>query len=184
MDERKKDRMQLLVRRVFLVIVDAIILNASVALALVMRFNISIAAIEPQYVHSFLVNIIPYTLVSLVIFWAFKLYHSLWQYASIAEVYKIVEACFVVEVAHVTFTLLTDTMLPRSVYFNTLVFLIVAESASRFMYRMIRTVLNRKRQIGEYTRIMLIGRGRCIRRMKLPKAPRLSVRRPSEGRSG
>lgn len=159
MDERKKDRMQLLVRRVFLVIVDAIILNASVALALVMRFNISIAAIEPQYVHSFLVNIIPYTLVSLVIFWAFKLYHSLWQYASIAEVYKIVEACFVVEVAHVTFTLLTDTMLPRSVYFNTLVFLIVAESASRFMYRMIRTVLNRKRQIGEYTRIMLIGAG-------------------------
>ena len=159
MDERKKDRMQLLVRRFFLIIVDAIILNASVALALVMRFNISIAAIEPQYVHSFLVNIIPYTLVSLVIFWAFKLYHSLWQYASIAEVYKIVEACFVVEVVHVTFTLLTDTMLPRSVYFNTLVFLIVAESASRFMYRMIRTVLNRKRQIGEYTRIMLIGAG-------------------------
>ena len=159
MDERKKDRMQLLVRRFFLIIVDAIILNASVGLALIMRFNISIAAIEPQYVHSFLVNIIPYTLVSLVIFWAFKLYHSLWQYASIAEVYKIVEACFVVEVVHVTFTLLTDTMLPRSVYFNTLVFLIVAESASRFMYRMIRTVLNRKRQIGEYTRIMLIGAG-------------------------
>lgn len=159
MDERKKDRMQLLVRRVFLVIVDAIILNASVGLALVMRFNISISAIEPQYVHSFLTNIIPYTLVSLVIFWAFKLYHSLWQYASIAEVYKIVEACFVVELAHITFTLLTDTMLPRSVYFNTLVFLIVAESASRFMYRMIRTVLNRKRQIGEYTRIMLIGAG-------------------------
>lgn len=159
MDERKKDRMQLLVRRVFLVIVDAIILNASVGLALVMRFNISISAIEPQYVHSFLTNIIPYTLVSLVIFWAFKLYHSLWQYASIAEVYKIAEACFVVELAHITFTLLTDTMLPRSVYFNTLVFLIVAESASRFMYRMIRTVLNRKRQIGEYTRIMLIGAG-------------------------
>lgn len=159
MDERKKDRMQLLVRRLFLVIVDAIILNASVGLALVMRFNISISAIEPQYVHSFLTNIIPYTLVSLVIFWAFKLYHSLWQYASIAEVYKIAEACFVVELAHITFTLLTDTMLPRSVYFNTLVFLIVAESASRFMYRMIRTVLNRKRQIGEYTRIMLIGAG-------------------------
>ena len=159
MDERKKDRMQLLVRRLFLVIVDAIILNASVGLALVMRFNISISAIEPQYVHSFLINIIPYTLVSLVIFWAFKLYHSLWQYASIAEVYKIAEACFVVELAHITFTLLTDTMLPRSVYFNTLVFLIVAESASRFMYRMIRTVLNRKRQIGEYTRIMLIGAG-------------------------
>lgn len=159
MDERKKDRMQLLVRRLFLVIVDAIILNASVGLALVMRFNISISAIEPQYAHSFLTNIIPYTIVSLVIFWAFKLYHSLWQYASIAEVYKIVEACFVVELAHITFTLLTDTMLPRSVYFNTLVFLIVAESASRFMYRMIRTVLNRKRQIGEYTRIMLIGAG-------------------------
>ncbi|WP_027437222.1 polysaccharide biosynthesis protein [Lachnospira multipara] len=159
MDEKKKDRMQLLVRRFFLIIVDAIILNAAVYLALVMRFDVSIAKIEPQYVHAYAANMLPYTLVSLVIFWAFKLYHSLWQYASIAEVYKIAEACFVVEVVHVIFTALTNTMLPRSVYFNTMVFLIVAESASRFMYRMIRTVLNRKRQLGEYTRIMIIGAG-------------------------
>ena len=159
MDERKKDRMQLLVRRFFLIIVDIIILNSAVALALIMRFDVSIANIEPQYTHNYMVNMIPYTLISLLIFWAFKLYHSLWQYASIAEVYKIVEACIVIEVVHVTFTLLTDTMLPRSVYFNTLVFLIVAESASRFMYRMIRTILNRKRQVGEYTRIMIIGAG-------------------------
>ncbi|SDM37535.1 polysaccharide biosynthesis protein [Lachnospira pectinoschiza] len=159
MDERKKDRMQLLVRRFFLIIVDAIILNASVGFALTMRFDVSISKIEPQYVHAFLVNIVPYTIISLVIFWVFKLYHSLWQYASIAEVYKIVEACIVVEAVHIAFTLFTDTMLPRSVYLNTLVFLIVAESASRFMYRMIRTVLNRKRQIGEYTRIMIIGAG-------------------------
>ena len=159
MGDTKKDRIQLLVRRFFLILTDTIVLNACVMLALVMRFDVDIAEIEPQYIENYIANIIPYTLISLLIFWFFRLYHSLWQYASIAEVYKIVEACAVVELVHLAFTAIMGWMLPRSCYFNTTIFLIVSICASRFMYRMVRTLLNKYRDIQSSVNIMIIGAG-------------------------
>lgn len=159
MGNTKKDRIQLLVRRFFLFITDTIILNACVYLSLVMRFDVSVFAIESKYIENYTRAIIPYTLMSLVIFWIFRLYHSLWQYASISEVYKIGEACITVEVVHFIFTNVFDIMLPRSCYFNSTIFLIVAMCMSRFMYRMVRTVLNRFRNIQTQTNVMMIGAG-------------------------
>ena len=87
------------------------------------------------------------------------MYHSLWQYASIAELYKIVEACIVSEVAHVCLTTVMGTPLPRACYFMSVVFLIVAMCASRFMYRLIRTLLQEYRHTSEQIKIMIIGAG-------------------------
>ena len=52
MGETRKDKLQLIVRRFFLIITDIILINGSVILSLVMRFNVDIAAIEPQYIES------------------------------------------------------------------------------------------------------------------------------------
>ena len=98
MGETKKDRIQLLVRRFFLFLTDTFLLNACVYLSLIMRFDVGIVSIEPQYISNYVENMLPYTIMSLLIFWLFRLYHSLWQYASIAEVYRIAEACIIVEV--------------------------------------------------------------------------------------
>lgn len=159
MEETRKDKLQLLVRRIFLIITDIILINGSVFLSLVMRFDISISSIPQEYIDKYMLNIIPYTLITLVIFWCFRMYHSLWQYASIAELYKIVEACIVSEIAHICFTAFMDWMLPRSCYFTSGVFLIIAMGASRFMYRMIRQVINEYRHTSERTKIMIIGAG-------------------------
>ena len=102
---------------------------------------------------------LPYTIMSLLIFWLFRLYHSLWQYASIAEVYRIAEACIIVEVVHFLSNKITGNMLPRSCYFNAAIYLIIAICASRFMYRMIRTVLNKYRNIKTSNNVMIIGAG-------------------------
>ena len=96
---------------------------------------------------------------SLLIFWLFRLYHSLWQYASIAEVYRIAEACITVEVVHFLSNKIMGNMLPRSCYFNAAIYLIIAICASRFMYRMIRTVLNKYRNIKTSNNVMIIGAG-------------------------
>ena len=100
-----------------------------------------------------------YTIISLFIFWVFRLYHSLWQYASIAEVYRIAEACITVEVVHFLSNKMVGNMLPRSCYFNAAIYLIIAICASRFMYRMIRTVLNKYRNIKTSNNVMIIGAG-------------------------
>ncbi len=159
MEETRKDKLQLLVRRIFLIITDIILINGAVFLSLVMRFDISIASIPQEYIDKYILNVIPFTLITLVIFWCFRMYHSLWQYASIAELYKIVEACIVTELAHLCFTAFMGWMLPRSCYFTSGVFLIIAMSASRFMYRMIRQVINEYRHTSEQVKIMIIGAG-------------------------
>ena len=159
MGETKKDRIQLLVRRFFLFLTDTFLLNACVYLSLIMRFDVGIVSIEPQYISNYVENVLPYTIMSLLIFWLFRLYHSLWQYASIAEVYRIAEACIIVELVHFLSNKIMFNMLPRSCYFNAAIYLIIAICASRFMYRMIRTVLNKYRNIKTSNNVMIIGAG-------------------------
>lgn len=159
MGETKKDRIQLLVRRFFLFLTDTFLLNACVYLSLIMRFDVGIVSIEPQYISNYVENVLPYTIMSLLIFWLFRLYHSLWQYASIAEVYRIAEACIIVELVHFLSNKIMGNMLPRSCYFNAAIYLIIAICASRFMYRMIRTVLNKYRNIKTSNNVMIIGAG-------------------------
>lgn len=159
MEETRKDKIQLFVRRVCLIITDILLVNGSVFLSLIMRFDVSIAAIPQEYIEKYVHNLIPFTLIALMIFWFFRMYHSLWQYASIAELYKIVEACVVTELAHLCFTAFMGWMLPRACYFTSCVFLIMAMGTSRFMYRMIRTVLQDYRHTSEQIKIMIIGAG-------------------------
>ena len=159
MGDTRKDRIQLLVRRIFLVITDIILINGSVFLSLIMRFEINIASVPEEYIQKYIVNVIPFTIVTLIIFWCFRMYHSLWQYASIADLYKIVEACVVAELAHLCVTSFMGWMLPRSCYFTSGVFLIVAMSASRFMYRLLRQLINEYRHTSEQVKIMIIGAG-------------------------
>ena len=159
MGETTKDRIQLLVRRFFLFLTDTFLLNACVYLSLIMRFDVGIVSIEPQYINNYVDNMLFYTIISLLIFWVFRLYHSLWQYASIAEVYRIAEACITVEVVHFLSNKMVGNMLPRSCYFNAAIYLIIAICASRFMYRMIRTVLNKYRNIKTSNNVMIIGAG-------------------------
>ena len=159
MNQTKKDMIQLFVRRVCLIAMDIVLINMSVLLALLMRFNVTISSIPEEYIYKYEQFMIPFTLIALVVFWFCRIYHSLWEYASITELYKIVEACTITEVIHVCVTMMLELGLPRSTYFMTWVFLVVSVSASRFMYRFIRTGLNRYRTTDDAIRIMIIGAG-------------------------
>lgn len=159
MNQTRKDKIQLFVRRVCLITMDIILVNISVLLALLMRFNVTIESIPEEYIYKYEQFMIPFTLITLLVFWFCRIYHSLWEYASITELYKIVEACTISEVIHCCVTMFLGLGLPRSTYFMTWIFLVVSVSASRFMYRFIRTGLNRYRTTEDDVRIMIIGAG-------------------------
>lgn len=159
MNQTKKDKIQLFVRRVCLITMDIILVNMSLLLALLMRFEVTIESIPEEYIYKYEQFMIPFTLITLLIFWFCRIYHSLWEYASITELYKIVEACTISEIIHCCVTMFLELGMPRSVYFMTWVFLVVSISASRFMYRFIRTGLNRYRTTEDDVRIMIIGAG-------------------------
>ena len=58
MEETRKDRIQLLVRRICLIITDILLVNGCVFLSLLMRFEISISAIPEEYLLKYQKNMI------------------------------------------------------------------------------------------------------------------------------
>ena len=51
MNQTKKDMIQLFVRRVCLIAMDIVLINMSVLLALLMRFNVTISSIPEEYIY-------------------------------------------------------------------------------------------------------------------------------------
>ena len=94
MSKRVRDY-KLLFRRVFLASYDIAAILVASALALLLRFEFSYSQIEPKYIEMvwqyFPINI----LVTVIVFYFFRLYHSLWAFAGVTEMQNVVTACVI-----------------------------------------------------------------------------------------
>ena len=153
----KKMNKMLIIRRTFLIVLDIVLLNLASFIAIVARFN-SIQAI-PEYFLNVMLFFFPFqTILTIVVFYLFRLYHSLWRYASVEEMLNVVFACFVSNVLNFFFLMLFSKRLPRSYWIIYFVILICLIGGSRFSYRVLRDAKNkRNRDINK--RIMIIGSG-------------------------
>ena len=79
--------------RILYIVVDIAVINASSILAMLLRFNLSFADIEPQYFDSVTGVMFVNTVVTLLLFAICRLYTTLWRFASIKELVYIIEAC-------------------------------------------------------------------------------------------
>ena len=83
-----------------LVLVDTLILNAAALLSLLTRFELSVSTLtDSGYAEMYLQIAWVYTPVALIIFACFRLYRSLWEYASVEELSLIVYAALLTDVA-------------------------------------------------------------------------------------
>ncbi len=125
-----------------LVIFDCIAVAASEVIALLTRFDFMLSHIEPRFMEVMtqytLINII----VTLLIFAKFRLYSSLWEYASVREMMNIILACIIAAGSQLVGINLLGWYMPRSYYFMYLLFLTAFMGFSRFLYRAVRTVKN------------------------------------------
>ena len=145
--------------KVFLVLLDIVFVNISSFLALWIRFNMYLADIPIEYYTSVKDLVIPNTIVTLIVFAVFKLYTSLWRYASIKELVNIIEACAVCMLLNVLGYYLTYRPIYRSyfVLYGAALFLLTC--VSRFSYRLLR-LLYRSNLHGAHMRnTMIIGAG-------------------------
>ena len=79
--------------RIFLVLLDVIFINCSSFMALWLRFNMNFTEIPPEYAESIRELVLVNTVITVVIFALFRLYNSLWRFASIKELVYIMGAC-------------------------------------------------------------------------------------------
>ena len=84
---------QIWLKRVFVACFDVLSICFSAFFALMLRFDLSWNGIEARYLDSAW-DYLPFNIViTLIIFWIFRLYHSLWSYAGMAEMQNILSAC-------------------------------------------------------------------------------------------
>ncbi len=150
---------KLLFRRLFLISYDIAAILVASAMALLLRFELDYKAIDDRFIEAVWKYIPINIIVTIIVFYFFKLYSSLWAFAGISEMQNIVAACILTSVIQMGGMLLLDLRPPRSFYFlygMVFVFLIML---SRFAYRAIRLVRRKKRLATEGRRTMVIGAG-------------------------
>ncbi len=153
---------ELLWKQLFFVLIDVISIMAASFGALVIRFDFKISAIDPVFLGN-VVDTMPVTvLVTLVIYWAFKLYRSVWQYAGLYEFQHVIFAVVTSTLLHAFSLMLFQLNMPRSYWFLFGIFLGSATLASRFFYRALRLLKRRiddKAAGGKISRVMIVGAG-------------------------
>lgn len=149
MQQRKK--------ALLLMMLDVVFVNLSYYLALYLRFD---GNIEQQYLQIYIHNAVLITILKIAVFYYFKLYKSIWKYASVEELMNVVVACIVSNAAILSFLFIKQTPLPRSVYIITTMIDIILVGGARFSYRALRRIKNGNLGTANgHKKIMIIGGG-------------------------
>ncbi len=150
--------MQKKIRMILLLGVDLISMSLAYYLALWLRFD---GSIELQYYEVFTQNIYWILALKVIIFVFFRLYRSLWEYASIDEMLNIIFAVFVANSASVSTLVLLQSHLPRSVYIIAGGFDLFFVGGIRFAYRVIRRIKNKNFLIRtpNAKKVLIVGAG-------------------------
>lgn len=147
------------VNKAILIVIDIVSINLCSFLALWIRFNMQVSQIPRIYGESVQEMVWINTIVTILIFAGFRLYTSLWRFASVRELVYIIGACGSSLLINLIVYFMTYKEIFRSyfvIYGGTL-FLLTC--ISRFSYRLIR-LLYQSRQHGSHMRnTMIIGAG-------------------------
>ena len=156
------EKLQLNSRRIILILTDILCVIFSLYGALLLRFN---GPIPTHYLDRLFIVLLPILVIAIAIFWYFRLYHSLWQFASIIELKNIVLATIVDSLANIILFEVSGNSLPRSCYFIYFMLLTMFLGGERFLYRLLRlkhskigfNIDNKEKK--DLQKVMIIGAG-------------------------
>lgn len=141
-------------RIIALVILDIMsILLVSFA-ALYIRYDFSFQDIDPLFFKHCENLLIPNIIGTLIFFVIWKLYRSVWRYASANELVNIVGATACASLAQFVYCKFTDNRMPRSYSVLYFFLLTLAICCIRFGYRILRLINNK--------RMNLLGKEHCV----------------------
>jgi len=142
----------------FLIIYDIVVVNLAYFCALWLRFDCGFSKIPEGYKMAWLRFIPAYSLFCLIVFWAFRLYKSIWRFASYSELLHVFMASIITGVYHSIFITVFFVRMPASYYLIGSLLQFVLILGIRFSYRL--TLMLRKKSKEDYSdRIMIIGAG-------------------------
>ena len=153
-------------RALVLAFIDMCIIAISFFFALMIRFEFSYSHIPLSFLEGYL-HIVPlFMVISLVVFYIFRLYHSIWRFASINEFMHIIGAFLVLAVVSVTIHEVYEIKMPYAFWIIGLMLSFALCTACRFAYRFFRTgqkMLEQRGSANGDEKVMIIGAGNAGR---------------------
>ncbi len=153
----------------FLVIYDVITVNLAYFLALWLRFDLQFSAIPMEFLQAYLYFAPIHTVFTVAVLAAFRLYNSLWCYASVTELNRILGAWCLSTVFHVVgISVMVPNLpaeeaisrMPFSYYLMGPVIQLCFTVAARFGFRLVNMERRRiKKSNQKQTNVMIIGAG-------------------------
>ena len=142
-----------------LLLLDIFMINFAVLASLFLRYEFQVdELVVSGFIQTYFRDVaLWYTLAALVIFAGFRLYRSLWEYASAEEMSFVIYAVILADAALLLIQMIRDVALPRSLPVINLLLLMAGVCAVRYSYRLMRRVKNHPREKRQNT--MLIGAG-------------------------
>ncbi len=143
-----------------LVIYDTISVNLSFFAALWLRFDCRFSAIPMGYLQSWQSFTLFYTVLCLLVFWLFKLYQSIWRFASFSEMQRLIASNLICGFAHIVGITVLFRRMPISYYAMGMMFQMLLVGGIRFAYRFVLLIRSWREKKNQYLhRVMLIGAG-------------------------
>jgi len=142
---------------VLFVIVDVLVLLLTSLLAIWARFDFG--SVPALYLANSYKYIVIDALIMVAIFTAFKLYTSVWKYASVMELVDIILGCFITEVIIFSYKVAFEILMPRSYYLVQFLLFTTLVGMVRFGYRIFRTFYKMLQNEKRLNKTLLIGAG-------------------------
>lgn len=146
------------IRIIMFLVLDVLSLTLCSFLAMALRFDFH--NIPYKYTNIIYNYLIIDALILIFIFWVYRIYKSMWSYASISELISIFFSCTTfILVEYIYKCLILKLPLPRSYYLIKLFLLYIFISAIRYSYRIAKTVKEYYRERSGLKNTMIVGAG-------------------------
>ena len=149
------------VRAAALMLLDSLSILVSYLFALILRFEFHWDEIPPEFLEGFEQFLPVWVIATVAVFFACRLYHSIWSQVSVAELEMIVVTYVVLLPVYLVIIWIGGIKLPRSCYVMGIILNFCATCVIRFGYRFTRTMVRQISPVqgGAAKRIMVIGAG-------------------------
>ena len=143
----------------FLMGYDFVTICFSYFFGLWLRFDFRFLSIPEVYLSVYYKFIIPYAIMSIMIYWFMKLYRSIWRFASYNELINIVIATCTCGALNFILTRLFGARMPSSYHVIGFLLQVMFATVIRFSYRFALLMIRQQRNSKNKTNVMLIGAG-------------------------
>ncbi len=149
-----------------LVAYDLVAVIFSYFIALLVRFDCRFSLIPRDYLEGYYKSIIVYAIIVAVVFQCFRLYQSIWRFASFVELCRLLLATAITSVIYVLFETICIERMPVSYFIFGIIVQLTLTVGVRFSYRFI-LLLRERNYFGtdktkpEESKVMLIGAGQA-----------------------